>query len=132
MSTDKASASGNAAPHSSKTKKKNWLTKVLSGDFLANEGLVKHIPFIAFIVFLFVLNIGLMYSFEHTKREEIRLQHELKELRSSYNTTLSDLELTKQQSNVAQDIEAMGLKELRKPPQIIDVEKGFLDEEKNH
>jgi hypothetical protein len=130
MSTDKAAASPHAAPKPSKTKKKNWFTKVLSGDFLANEGLVKHIPFIAFIVFLFVLNIGLMYSFERTKREEIRLQHELNELRSSYNTTLSELELTKQQSHVAQEIEAMDLKELRNPPQIIDVEKGFF--EKDH
>jgi hypothetical protein len=112
-----------------KTNKKNWLTQILSGDFLANDGLVKHLPFIAFIVFLFVLNIGLMYSFEHTKREEIRLQHELNELRSSYNTTLSDLELTRQQSNVAHEIENMGLKELRTPPQIIDVEKGFFESE---
>jgi hypothetical protein len=68
-----------------------------------------------------------MYSFERTKREEIRLQHELNELRSSYNTTLSELELTKQQSHVAREIEAMGLKELRNPPQIIDVEKGFFE-----
>ena len=105
------------------------MTQILSGDFLANDGLVKHLPFIAFIVFLFVLNIGLMYSFEHTKREEIRLQHELNELRSSYNTTLSDLELTRQQSNVAHEIENMGLKELRTPPQIIDVEKGFFESE---
>jgi hypothetical protein len=127
MSTDKATASRSAV--GSKAKKKNWLTRILSGDFLANEGLVKHIPFIAFVVLLFILNIGLMYSFEHTKREEIRLQHELNELRSSYNTTLSDLELTRQQSNVAQEIEAMGLKELRNPPQIIDVEKGFFEEE---
>jgi hypothetical protein len=127
MSTDKATASRSTV--GSKAKKKNWLTRMLSGDFLANEGLVKHIPFIAFVVLLFILNIGLMYSFEHTKREEIRLQHELNELRSSYNTTLSDLELTRQQSNVAQEIEAMGLKELRNPPQIIDVEKGFFEEE---
>jgi Bacteriodetes cell division protein (FtsL-like) len=127
MNTDKATASRSAV--GSKAKKKNWLTRILSGDFLANEGLVKHIPFIAFVVLLFILNIGLMYSFEHTKREEIRLQHELNELRSSYNTTLSDLELTRQQSNVAQEIEAMGLKELRNPPQIIDVEKGFFEEE---
>lgn len=128
MSTANDTAERSAAGPA-KSNKKNWLTRVLSGDFLANEGLVKHLPFIAFIVFLFVLNIGLMYSFEHTKREEIRLQHELNELRSSYNTTLSDLELTRQQSNVAHEIEAMGLKELRTPPQIIDVEKGFFEDE---
>jgi hypothetical protein len=37
------------------------------------------------------------------------------------------LEKSKQQSNVAQAIEQMGLKELRTPPQVIDVENGFLD-----
>jgi hypothetical protein len=47
---------------------------------------------------------------------------------SQYNTTMSDLEKSKQQSNVAQAIEQMGLQELRTPPQVIDVEQGFFED----
>ncbi len=106
------------------------MQRVLNGDFLVKEGLVQHMPFIAFLVLLFILNIGLIYYFENNQREKYKLQTQLNELRSQYNTTLSELETRKQQSNVAQSIEEMGLKELRTPPQIIDVEKGFFDPKK--
>jgi Bacteriodetes cell division protein (FtsL-like) len=103
--------------------------RILNGDFLVKEGLVQHMPFIGFLVVLFLLNIGLVYYFENSAREKVRLQSRLNELRSQYNTTLSELETRKQQSHVAQSIEEMGLKELRTPPQIIDVEKGFFQNE---
>lgn len=106
----------------------NILRKILSGDFLIGEGLIKHLSFVLFLVFLFIANIGLVYYFENTAREKVKLQNELNELRSQYNTTMSDLEKSKQQSNVAQAIEQMGLKELRTPPQVIDVEHGFFDD----
>ena len=106
----------------------NFLQKILSGDFLVRDGLIKHLSFVLFLVALFIANIGLVYYFENTAREKIKLQNQLNELRSQYNTTMSDLEKSKQQSNVAQAIEQMGLKELRTPPQVIDVEHGFFEE----
>ncbi len=105
------------------------LQRILSGDFLAKDGMVKHMPYIAFLVVLFLLNIGLVYYFENTAREKVKLQNELNEMRSQYNTTMSQLEKNKQQSNVAQAIQEMGLKELRTPPQIIDVEPGFFEKQ---
>jgi len=105
----------------------NIFQRVLSGEFLVRDGLVKHLSFVIFLVALFIANIALVYYFENTAREKVKLQNELNELRSQYNTTMSDLEKSKQQSNVAQAIEQMGLKELRTPPQVIDVENGFLD-----
>ncbi|MFM7725552.1 MAG: FtsL-like putative cell division protein [Flavobacteriales bacterium] len=125
---------GNAAtqtqqlPPKKKSGKGNVFQKILGGEFLAGEGLVKHLSFVLFLVFLFIANIGLVYYFENTAREKVKLQNELNELRSQYNTTMSDLEKSKQQSNVAQAIEQMGLKELRTPPQVIDVEQGFFDD----
>ena len=110
-----------------KTGKKNILQQILSGDFLVRDGLIKHLSFVLFLVGLFIANIALVYYFENTAREKVKLQNQLNELRSQYNTTMSDLEKSKQQSNVAQAIEQMGLKELRTPPQVIDVENGFLD-----
>jgi len=106
----------------------NILQKILSGDFLVRDGLIKHLSFVLFLVGLFIANIGLVYYFENTAREKIKLQNQLNELRSQYNTTMSDLEKSKQPSNVAQAIEQMGLKELRTPPQVIDVENGFFDD----
>lgn len=105
----------------------NILQRILSGEFLVRDGLVKHLSFVIFLVGLFITNIALVYYFENTAREKVKLQNELNELRSQYNTTMSDLEKSKQQSNVAQAIEQMGLKELRTPPQVIDVEHGFFD-----
>jgi len=105
-----------------------YLQRILNGEFLAKDGLVQHMPFISFLVALFLLNIGLVYYFENTARDKVRLQNELNEMRSQYNTTMSELETRKQQSNVAQAIEDIGLKELRTPPEIIDVEEGFFEE----
>jgi hypothetical protein len=123
-------ATENATPQNPKKKagRGNILQKILSGDFLVRDGLIKHLSFVLFLVALFIANIGLVYYFENTAREKVKLQNELNELRSQYNTTMSDLEKNKQQSNVAHAIEQIGLKELRTPPQVIDVEHGFFDE----
>jgi hypothetical protein len=125
--------SENQEPVAPKRKKKTgpgkYLQRVLNGEFLAKEGLVQHMPFIGFLVVLFLTNIGLVYYFENTQREKESLNKELNEMRSQYNTTVSVLEKSKQQSNVAQAIQDMGLKELRTPPEIIDVEQGFFEKQ---
>jgi hypothetical protein len=128
--SDASIATENATPQNPKKKagRGNILQKILSGDFLVRDGLIKHLSFVLFLVALFIANIGLVYYFENTAREKVKLQNELNELRSQYNTTMSDLEKNKQQSNVAHAIEQIGLKELRTPPQVIDVEHGFFDE----
>jgi len=105
------------------------LQKVLNGEFLAREGLINHLPFISFLAVLFLLHIALMYYFEQTQVDISRKQKELNEIRSAYNTTMSELERSRQQSSVAESIEQIGLRELRTPPQVIDVEKGFLTRE---
>lgn len=102
---------------------------VLSGEFLTKESLINHLPFIGFLALLFFLHISLMYYFENTYRSIGNTERAIKELRSEYNTTMSILETKKQQSSVALDIEALGLKELRTPPHFIDVEPGFFEEE---
>ncbi len=112
-----------------KKKKGRILQKVLNGEFLAREGLVNHLPFISFLAALFLAHIALMYYFEQTQVEISRKQKELNEIRSSYNTTMSELERSRQQSSVAESIQEIGLRELRTPPQVIDVEKGFLRSE---
>jgi hypothetical protein len=120
---------GSAVRPKKKVTAGKYIQRILSGEFLVRESMIRHMPFIAFLVLLFLLNIGLVYYFENTAREKVRLQNELNELRSQYNTTLSKLEKSKQQSNVAQAIQDMGLYELRTPPEIIDVEEGFFEKQ---
>jgi hypothetical protein len=60
--------------------------------------------------------------------EMARRKSELNEIRSAYNTAMSELERRRQQSSIARDIAALGLRELRTPPQIIDVKPGFLEQ----
>jgi hypothetical protein len=115
------------------TKKKSGkisrsVSRLLNGEFLTKEGLINHLPFIGFLVFLFLLHISLMYYFENIQRDLVKKQGELNELRSQFNSSMSELETKKQQSNVAQEIQALGLEELRVPPAIIDVEKGYFKE----
>jgi len=110
-------------------KKKNrrrLIQRVLNGEFLAREGLINHLPFIAFLAGLFLLHISLMYYFEYTQSALATKNTELNEIRSSYNTTMSELERKRQQSSVAENIRALGLNELRNPPMVIDIRKGFL------
>lgn len=125
----KGSARGEKKSKSSKSNGRA-IRRILSGDFLAKEGLVQHMPFISFLVGLFLLNIGLIYYFEGIVAQKARVQNELSEVRAEYNTTMSRLESNKRQSNVAQAIQGMGLKELRTPPHIIDVEPGFFNKKK--
>lgn len=105
--------------------KKNLMARgiqgLFSGEFLAREGMIARLPFIGFLAVLLMSHIALMYSFENSAREKNKLQSELNELRSQYNTTLSVLEKAKQQSEVAKSIEAIGLRELSQPPTIIEI-----------
>lgn len=117
-----------AAPTRRKSKKR-LIQRVLNGDFLAREGMINHLPFIVYLAVLFLLHISLMYYFEHTQTALAGKNKELNEIRSSYNTTMSELERRRQQSSVAENIRALGLNELRNPPMVIDIKKGFLSAE---
>lgn len=116
-----------ALPKAKKISLGDLIRGILNGEFLSRQSMIARIPFIMFVVGLLLLNIALVYYFESMAREEVQLKHKLNELRSSYNTTMSNLEQMKRQSQVAKDIEQMGLKELKAPPQVIEVEQGYFD-----
>jgi hypothetical protein len=120
---------GKSAESPGKKKKGHWIQRTFNGEFLAREGLINHLPFILFLAVLFLLHISLMYYFERVQHTMAKRKNELNEIRSAYNTTMSDLERKRQQSSVAEEISSLGLRELRTPPQVIDVEKGFLNKQ---
>tara|TARA_R110002049_G_scaffold200299_1_gene370960 strand:- start:1104 stop:1505 length:402 start_codon:yes stop_codon:yes gene_type:complete len=95
---------------------------VLSGNFLSGSNVVSSLPFIFFLTFLGICYIANGYNAEKTIRELYKTGNEIKELRSEYITTKSELMYLSKQSQVAKATERIGLQELTEPPKKIIVE----------
>ena len=95
---------------------------VLNGNFLARENVIRNMPFMFYVVLLMVLYIAYGYYAERTVRELHNVDVELKDMRSDYISKRAELEKTEKQSQVAEDIERLGLKESRVPPIKIEVD----------
>ena len=100
----------------------NGLSSVFSGTFLTNESTLKHLPFILFLTLVAVFYIANGYYADDKIREVNKVSNELKELRSEYISTKSDLMFASKQSEVAKSAEALGLKEPLVPPIKIEVD----------
>lgn len=107
-------------------KKKSGLIKslnaVFSGTFLSNESVVKHVPFILFLSVTAILYIANGYWADDKVRQVNKITSQLKELRSEYISTKSDLMFVSKQSEVAKSAEKLGLKEPIAPPMKIVVD----------
>lgn len=102
------------------------LSSVFSGSFLSRENVVSSIPYVFFLTLLGILYIANGYYSEKTVRELYKVGAELKELRSEYITTKSDLNFQSKQSQVAQATVSFGVKESIIPPSKIVVTKKEL------
>lgn len=98
------------------------LSSVFSGTFLTNESTLKHVPFLLFLAFIAILYIANGYQADDKIREVNRITNELKELRSEYISTKSDLMFVSKQSEVAKAAEPMGIKEPVVPPMKIETD----------
>lgn len=118
-----------------KSRKKGVLAKglsaVFSGTFLTNEKTLQHIPFVLFLALLAILYIANGYYADDKIREVNKVTNELKELRSEYISTKSDLMFVSKQSEVAKSVEEMGLKEPIVPPIKIEVDSNTVIPNKN-
>lgn len=108
----------------SKPRKKGVLAKILSkifgGNFLSDDRAVQHIPFMLFMGLIAILYIANGYYADDKIREENKIKNEIKELRTQYISTKSDLMFESKQSQVAKAVAAMGLKESVVAPMIIE------------
>ncbi|MEN9333282.1 MAG: hypothetical protein RLY35_462 [Bacteroidota bacterium] len=100
--------------------KKGVVAAVFGGDVLTGEWMQRHLGLIGFIAILLILDIALQYKFEDYHKLIIKREKELNEQRTIYNEQMSALETKRRQSEVAKDIENMGLKELSKPPIVLE------------
>ncbi|MBK8583765.1 MAG: FtsL-like putative cell division protein [Flavobacteriales bacterium] len=106
---------------------KRGLVNVLNGTFLTREKVLSNMPFLLFLAGLMLFNIGYGYWTERTVRDLDRVSGELKEMRSEYVTVRSHLEKAERQSQVADGIGGLGLKENKQPPMRITVDKDQLE-----
>ena len=92
---------------------------MITGSFLSKDVVVQSLPFIFFLTFLGIVYIANGYQMQRVIVQLNKTGKSLKELRSEYITTKSDLMIVSKQSRVAAATESVGLKELTSPPKKI-------------
>jgi hypothetical protein len=106
---------------------KKFFKKIDLSDFLNKEHAVALMPYFMFLAFIGILYISNTYYAERTIRKIDKITNELKELRSEYITSKSDLMFKSKQSEVARAVENMGIRESVVPPRIIKVKKDTIN-----
>ena len=101
------------------------LKSFLGGSILASEKALSQIPFVLFIVFLFILIIANRYWSEKTLTEMEAVQDSIKELRASSVTFETELMRMNRPSEIANKVYDGGLDlvEPKEPPRRLSVEK---------
>src|ERR1041385_4929365 len=74
---------------------------IFSGNFLSKDNVIHQLPFILFLTLIGLGYIANGYLAEKSVREISRINNELKELKSEYITTKSELMFMSNQSEVA-------------------------------
>jgi len=125
----KPTSTASATPRKKKSGIIKSLNSVFSGTFLSNEKVLQHIPFVLFLSVIAILYIANGYWADDKIRQVNKLSSRLKELRSEYISTKSDLMFVSKQSEVAKSAEKMGLKEPIAPPMKIVVDTTSKNQE---
>ncbi len=99
--------------------KRAGVKSLLTGSFLSKDKVVESLPFIFFLSFLAIVYIANGYQAEKLIRKIYKTNNELKEMRSEYITTKSDLMYISKQSQLARSTYELGIKELTSPPKKI-------------
>lgn len=99
------------------------LSSIFSGSFLNKDNVVSSLPYVFFLTLLGILYIANGYYSEKTVRDLYRVGSELKELRSEYITIKSDFNFKSKQSQVAEAIVELDIKESIIPPSKIVINK---------
>jgi hypothetical protein len=101
--------------------------RFLDGSFMAKENVIGMLPFLFFLFIIGLFYIGNRYYSEKNVFKMNAISNELKELRSEYITTKSELMFKSKQSEVAKAVTETGLKESVVPPKKIVVTKEELN-----
>lgn len=114
-------------------RKKRSSNKFLKGlnvfGLLEKDVMIKVLPFVFFLTFIALVYIANSYYAEKTIREIDKSTKELKELRSEYISTKTELMNKSKQSQIAVSVLPMGLKESRVAPRKILVAASSVNKE---
>ncbi len=87
------------------------LSKIFGGGFLSDERAMQHVPFILFLALIAILYIANGYYADDKIREVNKVSNQIKELRTEYISSKSDLMFISKQSQIAAAVDTLGLKE---------------------
>lgn len=102
------------------------LSKVFGGSYLESKIIENNIPYFIFLIVLGLVYITNTNIADKKIREINKINKELKELRSEYIITKSELMFLSKQSEVAKKVEPIGLKETTQQPYLIISEDSTL------
>ncbi|RLD38816.1 MAG: hypothetical protein DRI74_02740 [Bacteroidetes bacterium] len=100
-----------------------YVKPLLDGSFLSKESSAKELPFMAFLLFLIILFISNTFWAQSTVRKIEKYKEEVKELRIKSISVKAKLMDNTRQTNIADKVAKLGLKESLKPPKKIYVKK---------
>lgn len=87
------------------------LSKVFGGSFLSNDKAIEMMPFVLFLGVIAIFYIANGYYADNKIREVNKTSNDIKELRTEYISSKSDLMFVSKQSEIAKRVEKLGLKE---------------------
>jgi hypothetical protein len=106
-----------------KSNRKNFGQLLDSLGVIEKEKVIAFIPFILYLTGIALVYISNSYYAEKNIRDIDKLANELKEHRYEYITTKSELMFRSKQSEIANKLEALGIKESVVPPKKIVIEE---------
>jgi len=110
---------------------KNFFTSFLTEGVVTKEAATEMMPFIIFLAMLAMVYIANRHFAEKNIREIDKLGKEVKELSWDYKTLKADLMLKSTQTEVARQVDTLGLKEPVEPPKkIVISEKEYYGKKK--
>ena len=106
---------------------RNFFTLMFTEGVISKEAATDMLPFIVFIAFLGMIYIGNRHFAENNIRDIDKLGKEVKELSWDYKTLKADLMMKSTQTEVAKEVDTLGLKEPVEPPKKIVITEGEFE-----
>jgi hypothetical protein len=106
---------------------KNFFTQLFTEGVISKQAATDILPFIFFIAFLGMIYIANRHFAENNIRDIDKLSTEVKELSWDFKTLKADLMLKSTQTEVAKEVDTIGLIEPNDPPKKIMITTGEFD-----